>query len=108
MCGSAGPRGISHGRLSWRFWLALSLLAVILAYRSILFDFFLGDDFVHLPWLKQAATDPRLVLANFYGDSLNSALSLSKASTDGASFSLNSSRAGERVIGRDASSDLTG
>lgn len=73
MYGFAGPGGINHGRWFPRFWLGLSLLAVILAYRSILFDFFLGDDFVHLLWLKQSATDPGLVLANFYGNWLNSA-----------------------------------
>jgi protein O-mannosyl-transferase len=45
----------------------LSLVAglTILAYSNILFNFFLGDDFVHLTWLSKAVHDPSLLLRNF-------------------------------------------
>ena len=37
----------------------------MLAYSNILFNFFLGDDFVHLTWLSKAVHDPSLLLRNF-------------------------------------------
>jgi hypothetical protein len=45
----------------------LSLVAglTVLAYSNILFNFFLGDDFVHLTWLSKAVHDPSLLLRNF-------------------------------------------
>ena len=48
------------------YWsIALLILLVGIAYQPILFDFFLGDDFVHLIWLKQALQNPELILRNF-------------------------------------------
>ncbi len=36
-----------------------------MAYANILFNFFLGDDFVHLTWLSKAVHDPSLLARNF-------------------------------------------
>jgi hypothetical protein len=51
--------------------MALALLVVALtitavAYRPVLFDFFAGDDFVHLIWLQQAVQHPDLIWRNFH------------------------------------------
>lgn len=48
--------------------LCLSLIAVatLAAYSPVLFDFFNGDDFVHLTWLAQAIHHPELIWRNFY------------------------------------------
>lgn len=45
--------------------LALIISLVVIGYHSVLFDFFVGDDFVHLIWLKKAMADPSLILRNF-------------------------------------------
>jgi hypothetical protein len=47
-------------------FLVAALLITALAYRSVLFDFFAGDDFVHLIWLQQAVQHPGLIWRNFY------------------------------------------
>jgi hypothetical protein len=36
-----------------------------MAYGNILFNFFLGDDFVHLTWLSKAVHNPSLLARNF-------------------------------------------
>jgi len=48
--------------------IALAVICFITtcAYASVLFNFFIGDDFVHLIWLKDAAHNPELVLRNFH------------------------------------------
>lgn len=43
----------------------------LLAYSPILFNFFLGDDFVHLSWLSRCIHDPSLLLKNFYSSWLD-------------------------------------
>lgn len=45
--------------------------ATILAYQPVLFDFFLGDDFVHLTWLKDAVHTPEMVWRNFHSSWLD-------------------------------------
>ncbi len=45
--------------------IALIVGLTSLAYAPVLFNFFLGDDFVHLQWLSQAVHNPDLLLRNF-------------------------------------------
>ena len=46
-------------------------LATLLCYLPVLFNFFSGDDFVHLTWLKQAMAYPTLIWKNFYSSWLD-------------------------------------
>ncbi|MBI1269704.1 hypothetical protein GC174_04650 [bacterium] len=46
--------------------LAAVVAVVVMAYQPVLFDFFVGDDFVHLIWLKKAMVAPELIWRNFY------------------------------------------
>ena len=46
--------------------LAVILLATAAAYSPVLFNFFNGDDFVHLMWLKDAVKHPELIWRNFH------------------------------------------
>lgn len=53
-------------------WLLTIIVAMtILCYSPVLFNFFSGDDFVHLIWLSQAVHQPELVLRNFYSSWLD-------------------------------------
>lgn len=56
-----------------RVWLALIAIAVatVIAYSPVLFDFFAGDDFVHLTWLRYAVNEPHLIWKNFYSSWLD-------------------------------------
>lgn len=55
----------------------VSLLAVtLMAYQPVLFKFYAGDDYSHLPWLKLAMSQPQLVLRNFYQPWMDSQLTL--------------------------------
>lgn len=49
---------------------AVCLIATI-AYSSVLFNWFVGDDFVHLAWLKDAVKNPELILRNFHSSWLD-------------------------------------
>ncbi len=51
--------------------LAVITLATVVAYSPVLFDFFNGDDFVHLTWLRHAITQPELIWKNFYSSWLD-------------------------------------
>ncbi len=51
--------------------LAVVCILATLAYSSILFDWFVGDDFVHLAWLKDAVKNPELILRNFHSSWLD-------------------------------------
>ncbi|MBY0358125.1 MAG: hypothetical protein K2W82_09005 [Candidatus Obscuribacterales bacterium] len=42
------------------------VLLTFVSYSPVLFNFFVGDDFVHLSWLAQAIHHPELVWRNFY------------------------------------------
>jgi len=46
-------------------------LSTFLCYLPVLFNFFAGDDFVHLTWLKQADAYPTLIWKNFYSSWLD-------------------------------------
>lgn len=46
-------------------------LSTFLCYLPVLFNFFAGDDFVHLTWLKQAIGYPQLIWKNFYSSWLD-------------------------------------
>ncbi len=46
-------------------------LSTILCYLPVLFNFFAGDDFVHLTWLKQAMVYPQLIWKNFHSSWLD-------------------------------------
>ncbi|MBA3993481.1 MAG: hypothetical protein C0469_08140 [Cyanobacteria bacterium DS2.3.42] len=46
-------------------------LATFLCYLPVLFNFFAGDDFVHLTWLKQAMGYPQLIWKNFHSSWLD-------------------------------------
>ena len=54
-------------------WLGLAALLslTVLAYAPVLFDFFAGDDFVHLSWLSQAVNHPELLWRNFHSSWLD-------------------------------------
>ena len=47
------------------------LVSILSAYSPILFNFFAGDDFVHLTWLAQAVHHPELIWRNFYSSWLD-------------------------------------
>jgi hypothetical protein len=51
--------------------LCLVLGVTLIAYSPVLFNFFLGDDFVHLSWLAKCIHDPSLLLKNFYSSWLD-------------------------------------
>ncbi|MBI4533349.1 MAG: hypothetical protein HY711_05315 [Candidatus Melainabacteria bacterium] len=51
--------------------LGLILAATLIAYSPVLFNFFNGDDFVHLTWLKDAITNQSLIWKNFYSSWLD-------------------------------------
>lgn len=44
----------------------VAVAITIVAYSSCLFDWFVGDDYVHLIWLKEAVVHPELIWRNFY------------------------------------------
>ncbi len=46
--------------------LAFILLVTAIAYSPVFFNFFNGDDFVHLSWLKDAVKHPELIWRNFH------------------------------------------
>jgi hypothetical protein len=50
---------------------SLVVIATVLAYSPVLFDFFLGDDYVHLTWLKDAVKNPELIWRNFHSSWLD-------------------------------------
>ncbi len=51
--------------------LATIVLATFIAYSPVLFNFFNGDDFVHLSWLPNAISHPELIYRNFYSSWLD-------------------------------------
>lgn len=51
--------------------LAVVCLIATSAYSSVLFNWFAGDDFVHLAWLKDAVKNPELILRNFHSSWLD-------------------------------------
>jgi protein O-mannosyl-transferase len=51
--------------------LILIALATVAAYSPVLFNFFAGDDFVHLTWLRQAVHQPELIWRNFHSSWLD-------------------------------------
>ncbi|MGH9551603.1 MAG: hypothetical protein ACRD3W_19610, partial [Terriglobales bacterium] len=64
--------GVQYKSLSANFVVVAFLGGVILtAYLNVLFNFFSGDDFVHLVWLKQAVHQPELILRNFHSSWLD-------------------------------------
>lgn len=50
---------------------SLVVIATVAAYSPVLFDFFLGDDYVHLTWLKDAVKNPELIWRNFHSSWLD-------------------------------------
>ena len=50
-----------------KLYIPVVLIAVVttLAYSPVLFNFFCGDDFVHLDWLSKAIVHPAMLLHNF-------------------------------------------
>jgi hypothetical protein len=57
--------------------IALLLMAVTFyAYAPTLFNFFCGDDYIHVEWLKRAVHEPALVWKNFYTTWLDDKCSL--------------------------------
>lgn len=51
--------------------LAVVCLIATIAYSSVLFNWFVGDDFVHLAWLKDAVKNPELIVRNFHSSWLD-------------------------------------
>lgn len=64
------PRLRDH-KLKIALLLGLIVVATIAAYSNVLFNFFVGDDFVHLTWLRYAVQQPELILKNFYSSWLD-------------------------------------
>lgn len=58
-------------RTATTIFLFSACLLTILAYTPVLFDFFTGDDFVHLIWLKDAVRNPELIARNFWSNWLD-------------------------------------
>lgn len=50
---------------------SLVVLLTAVAYAPVLFNFFVGDDFVHLIWLKEAVKNPELIWRNFHSNWLD-------------------------------------
>src|ERR1700735_2252851 len=48
-----------------RLQVGFLLLVTVLIYSPVLFNFFVGDDFVHLSWLSKCSADPALLFRNF-------------------------------------------
>jgi hypothetical protein len=51
--------------------LLLIVIATAIAYSPVMFNFFTGDDFVHLTWLVNAVKNPELILRNFHSSWLD-------------------------------------
>lgn len=51
--------------------LALALVITVAAYLPVLFNWFAGDDFTHLIWLKDAMQNPELIWRNFHANWLD-------------------------------------
>lgn len=65
-----GP--LPYKPLKWTFpAVALMLLITVVAYLPVLFDWFVGDDFVHLIWLKEAMQEPEMIWRNFHNNWLD-------------------------------------
>lgn len=67
-------KAIGLGMFSLKSMVSFLVLAalIFIAYNSILFNFFVGDDFVHLGWLQRTYyLDPSLVFKNFYSNWLD-------------------------------------
>jgi hypothetical protein len=59
------PKSGSEGKIA-SVILALIFVATLGAYSPVLFNFFNGDDYVHLTWLANAIHQPELIWRNFY------------------------------------------
>ncbi len=68
---NALPANSDAGKLSTITALALIVLATILVYSPVAFNFFVGDDFVHLTWLSQAVHNTELIWRNFHSSWLD-------------------------------------
>ncbi len=56
---------------NWRFFFlsaTVLLLVSLVGYHNVLFNFFCGDDFVHLSWLHRAQSQPDLLWQNFHSN----------------------------------------
>jgi hypothetical protein len=64
--------GGDKGSNAW-VWagLAAMLIATVIAYSGALGNFFNGDDYVHLTWLRQAVQQPELIWRNFHSSWLD-------------------------------------
>jgi hypothetical protein len=64
---TAVPTSATH-KSSFAFLPILLIVAsAFIVYRSTLFNFFCGDDYIHVEWLTRAIHDPSLIWRNFYG-----------------------------------------
>lgn len=68
---NAGALPMAGRRVSpWLVLLGLAAITLV-AYSPVLFNFFAGDDFVHLTWLKDAVVSPELIWRNFHSSWLD-------------------------------------
>ena len=67
---SVETRG-NYGALITFGLVSLVVLVTVIGYWPVMFDFFLGDDFVHLTWLKDAVKNPELIWRNFHSSWLD-------------------------------------
>ena len=73
---TAAPAAPGEGRQTARLdgmfpYVVLVVAAIVVAYSPVLFNFFVGDDFVHLTWLKEAVQYPELIWRNFHSSWLD-------------------------------------
>jgi len=68
--GAGAPRRLAE-ELPQYLALAAIFVLTFVAYSPVLFNFFNGDDFVHLTWLAQAIHQPELVWRNFHSSWLD-------------------------------------
>lgn len=70
---SFGFVSINSTRDNFSVFITIAVICLITtaAYCPILFNFFSGDDFVHLTWLRQAMSNPELILRNFHSSWLD-------------------------------------
>lgn len=67
----SGEKRDNSGALITFGLVSLVVIVTVIGYWPVLFDFFLGDDFVHLTWLKDAVKNPELIWRNFHSSWLD-------------------------------------
>jgi hypothetical protein len=67
---SSGKQLFGHSASAWVAF-GVIIACTVAVYLPILFNFFSGDDFVHLTWLTEAVKNPELIWRNFHSSWLD-------------------------------------